>query len=117
MLAFDGMKNRANIQRKTLEYKQLQVERDKAIAEFTMKLATMRSNLIYLEKQIETNNNIIKELTDKQKSMCRLASKKLATPIDVNDSKIELLEQQIELVKNSMTSIAITKGLEVLTTY
>lgn len=117
MLAFDGMKNRANIQRKTLEYKQLQVERDKAIAEFTMKLAGMRSNLLYLDKQIETNNNIIKELTDKQKSIHRLVAKKLATPMDENDVTIELLEQQIELVKNSMTSIAITKGLEVLTTY
>ncbi len=117
MLAFDGMKNRANIQRKTLEYKQLQVERDKAIAEFTMKLAGMRSNLIYLEKQIEANNNIIKELKEKQKSMHRLAAKKLATPMDENDATIELLEQQIELVKNSMTSVAITKGIQVLTTY
>lgn len=117
MLAFDGLKNRANIQTKILEYKQLQVERDKAIAEFTMKLATMRGNLLYLDKQVENNKNIIKELTDKQKSMVRLASKKLATPIDVNDSKIELLEQQIELIKNSMTSSAIAKGLQVLTTY
>lgn len=117
MLAFDGMKNRANIQRKILEYKQLQVERDKAIAEFTMKLATMRGNLLYLDKQVENNKNIIKELTDKQKSMLRLASKKLATPIDVNESKIELLEQQIELIKNSMTSCALTRALQVLTTY
>lgn len=117
MLAFDGMKNRANIQRKILEYKQLQVERDKAIAEFTMKLATMRGNLLYLDKQVENNKNIIKELTDKQKSLHRLAAKKLATPMEENDSKIELLEQQIELIKNSMTSAAITKGLQVLTTY
>lgn len=117
MLAFDGMKNRANIQKKTLEYKQLQVERDKSIAEFAMKIAGMRSNLLYLEKQLETNNNIIKELTDKQKSTHRLVAKKLATPIDENDVTIELLEQQIEQVKNSLTSVAISKGLEVLTTY
>lgn len=117
MLAFDGMKNRANIQHKILEYKQLQVERDKAIAEFTMKLASMRGNLLYLDKQIENNKALIKELTDKQKSIHRLVAKKLAPPIDENDVKIELLEQQIELIKNSVTSTAITKGLQVLTTY
>ena len=117
MLAFDGMKNRANIQRKILEYKQLEVERDKAIAEFTMKLATMRSNLLYLDKQLENNNAIIKELTDKQKSVHRLVSKKLASPIDENDVTIELLEQKIEYIKNSLTSVAITKGIQVLTTY
>lgn len=117
MLAFDGMKNRANIQRKILEYKQLEVERDKSIAEFTMKLATMRSNLLYLDKQLENNNAIIKELIDKQKSVHRLVSKKLASPIDENDVTIELLEQKIEYIKNSLTSVAITKGIQVLTTY
>jgi len=117
MLAFDGLKNRSNIQKKILEYKQLQVERDKSIAELMMKLASMRSNLLYLDKQIENNKKIIKELVDKQKSVNRLAAKKLATPMDVNDVNIELLEQEIEYTKNSITSTAITKGIQVLTTY
>ena len=30
---------------------------------------------------------------------------------------IELLEQEIELTKNSITAIAITKGIQILTTY
>lgn len=117
MLAFDGMKNRSNIQKKILEYKQLQVERDKSIAELMMKLANMRSNLIYLDKQIENNKKIIKELTEKQKSVHRLVSKQLASPIEENEANIELLEQEIELTKNSITAIAITKGIQILTTY
>ena len=117
MLAFDGMKNRSNIQKKILEYKQLQVERDKSIAELMMKLANMRSNLIYLDKQIDNNKKIIKELTEKQKSVHRLVSKQLASPIEENEANIELLEQEIELTKNSITAIAITKGIQILTTY
>ncbi len=117
MLAFDGMKNRSNIQKKILEYKQLQVERDKSIAELMMKLANMRSNLIYLDKQVDNNKKIIKELTDKQKSIHRLVAKQLATPLEENDANIELLEQEIELTKNSITAIAITKGIQILTTY
>ena len=117
MLAFDGLKNRSNIQKVTLEYKQLQVERDKAIAELMTKLATMRTNLIYIDKQVENNKNMIKELTDKQKSVKRLVEKKLASPIEENDVTIELLQAQIELEKNTITSNAIVRGIQILTTY
>lgn len=116
MMLFDGMKNRANIQKIALEYKQLQVERDKAIAQLMIRMATMRSNLIYLDEQIADNNKIIKELTDKEASVRRLVSKRLVSPIEENEARIKLLEQQIELVKNSVTSVAIIRGIQVLTT-
>ena len=112
---FDGLKNNADIHKTALELKQLQVERDKAIAELMTKLAVMRSNLIYIDEQIENNNNSIKELNEKQKSVKKLLSKKVVSPIEANDSKIELLEQTIELEKNSITSIALTRGIEILT--
>lgn len=115
MLLFDGMKNRANIHKTALEYKQLQIERDKAIAQLMTRLATMRSNLVYLDKQIEDNNKIIDELSDKEQSLKRLVSKKLATPIDENEAKIKLLEQHIELEKNSITELAIQRGIQILT--
>ena len=115
MMLFDGMKNRANIHKTALEYKQLQVERDKAIAQLMTRLATMRSNLMFLDKQIEDNNKIIDELTDKEVSMKRLVSKKLASPIEENEAKIKLLEQHIELEKNTITEIAIQRGIQILT--
>lgn len=115
MLLFDGMKNRANIHKTALEYKQLQVERDKAIAQLMTRLATMRSNLMFLDKQIEDNNKIIDELTDKEVSVKRLVSKKLASPIEENEAKIKLLEQHIELEKNTITEIAIQRGIQILT--
>ncbi len=115
-MLFDGLKNRANIQKILLEYKQLQVERDKSIAELTTRLATMRSNLLYLDKQIDSNNKIIDELSDKEVSIKRLASKKLVTPIEENEAKVKLLEQHIELEKNRITSVAILRGIQILTT-
>jgi len=115
VLLFDGMKNRANIHKTALEYKQLQVERDKAIAQLMTRLATMRSNLMFLDKQIDDNNKIIDELSDKELSMKRLASKKLVTPIELNEAKIKLLEQHIELEKNKITEIAIQRGIQILT--
>ena len=115
MMLFDGMKNRANIHKTALEYKQLQVERDKAIAQLMTRLAAMRSNLMFLDKQIEDTNKIIDELTDKEVSVKRLVSKKLASPIEANEAKIKLLEQHIELEKNSITEVAIQKGIEILT--
>ena len=115
MMLFDGMKNRANIHKTALEYKQLQVERDKAVAQLMTRLATMRSNLMYLDKQIDDTNKIIDELTDKDVSMKRLLSKKLVTPIEANEARIKLLEQHIELEKNSITECAIQRGIQILT--
>ena len=115
MMLFDGMKNRANIHKTALEYKQLQVERDKAIAQLMTRLATMRSNLMYIDKQIEDNNKIMDELTDKELSIRRLVSKKLASPIEENEAKIKLLEQHIEYEKNTITELAIQKGIQILT--
>lgn len=115
MPLFDGFRNSANIQKNLLELKQLNVERDKAIAELMTKLATMRSNLIYLDEQINENNQVIDELTDKEKSIHKLASKRLVSPVDENDAKIELLTQQIEYDKNSTTHTAIIRGIQILT--
>lgn len=115
MMLFDGMKNRANIHKTALEYKQLQVERDKAIAQLMTRLAVMRSNLIYLDKQVDETNKMIDELTNKQTSVRRLVSKKLASPIEENEAKIKLLEQHIELEKNSITECAIQRGIQILT--
>ena len=115
MPLFDGFRNSAAIQKTKLELKQLYVERDKAIAQLTAKLANMRSNLIYLDEQLEENHHVVEELTDKSKSVHKLVSKRVVSPIEENDVKIELLNQKIELDKNSITHIAITKGIEILT--
>ena len=75
----------------------------------------MRANLIYLDKQIDVNNDIIKELNDKEKSVRRLVSKRVVSPMDEVDAKVQILEQKIELSKNTITKIAITKGIQILT--
>ena len=93
------------------------IKRDKAIAQFMTRLATMRTNLVYLDKQIEIGNKLSFELEDKQKSIKKLVDKKISTPIEFNESKIKVLEQQIEVEKNSTTAIAITKAIQALTTY
>ena len=113
---FDGMKNRATIEKVKLELQKLHVERDKAIAEFSAKLATLRSNLMYLEEQTEENKKITKVLNDKAKSTHRLVSNRVASPIEENDVKISILEQNIETEKNRITSDAITKSIQILTT-
>ena len=115
MPLFDGFKNSANIKKTALELKQLQVERDKAIAQLSARLAAMRSNLIYLDEQISDNKIILSELTDKEKSVHKLLSKRLISPIEENDVKIEKLNQKIEFEKNSATKVAITKGIQILT--
>lgn len=115
MPIFDGFKNSANIEKTKLELKQLLIERDKAIAQLMTKLANMRSNLTYLDKQITEGSEIINELSDKEKSTRKLASKKIISPIEYNNSKIELLTQKIELEKNIITKDAIIKGIQILT--
>lgn len=115
MPVFDGFKNSANIQKTALELKQLHVERDKAIAQLMARLASMRSNLIYLDEQINENNQIISELTDKERSVKKLASKRIVSPIEENDAMIELLNQKIELEKNSVTQSALVRGIQILT--
>jgi len=115
MPIFDGFKHGAQVERTKLELKQLYVERDKAIAQLTAKLATMRSNLIYLDEQLEENNKTIDELKDKSKSVHKLVTKRVVSPIEENDVKVELLNQQIEFQKNSLTHTSITKGIEILT--
>lgn len=115
MPVFDGFKNSALVHKTEFELKQLNIERDKAIAQLATRLANMRSNLVYLDEKIDENNKIIDELTDKEKSVNKLASKKLVSGIEPNDAKIELLNQQIEYDKNSVTRIAIARGIQFLT--
>jgi outer membrane protein TolC len=115
MPLFDGFKNSANIQKTALELKQLHVERDKAIAQLMTRLTSMRTNLMYLDEQINENNEAIKELTDKEKSMSKLVSNRVVSPIEGNEAKVDLLTQQIELDKNTLTKISIEKGIEILT--
>ena len=44
------------------------IKRDKAIAEWMTRLASMRSNLMYLRDQSDAASNIICELKDKDKA-------------------------------------------------
>lgn len=117
MPIFDGFKNSAEIQTASLELQQQLVKRDKAIAQLMTRLATMRSNLIYLDKQIVVDEKRAAELKDKEKSIKRLTEKRELTPIEHNEAKIELLEQEIELIKNKATTLAIAKAIQALTTY
>ncbi len=115
MPIFDGFRNSANVQKNVLELKQMQIERDKAIAELMAKLANMRSNLMYLDEQITQNNIAINELSAKEKALHRLASQRVISPIEENEAKIELINEKIELEKNSITNISIIRGIEILT--
>lgn len=115
MPLFDGFKNHADIKKTELELKSLQIERDKAMAEYMTRLATLRSNLMYSDAQVNNANLVIKELEEKEKSKNRLLSKKVITPIEMNEAKIETLERRIELEKYRVTSAAIVKSIEILT--
>ena len=115
MPLFDGFRNSALIEKTALELKQLQIERDKAIAQLMTRLATMRANLMYLEEQINENNKAYKQLTDKEKSTHKLVSKKLVSPTDENEAKIDVLNTKIEIEKNTITQNALTRGIQILT--
>ena len=65
---FDGMKNYSQVQRAKMELGQMQVQRDKAIAQWLTRLSTLRGNYLYLGKQIEDNEKILKTLNDKNKA-------------------------------------------------
>lgn len=115
MPLFDGFRNSALIEKTALELKQLQIERDKAIAQLMTRLATMRANLMYLDEQINENNKAYKQLTDKEKSTHKLVSKKLVSPTDENEAKIDVLNTKIEIEKNTITQNALTRGIQILT--
>ena len=90
---------------KKLELEQLYIERDKAIAQLSSRLANMRSNLMYLEEQIYNSNDILNELKEKDKSIKILASKKLVTPIDEAGAKIDILKHEIASKKDTIEII------------
>ena len=115
MPIFDGFKNSSIVQKASLGLEQMKVERDKAVTQYIMRLKVMKNNLAYLEEQIENNKQIINELQDKTNSTSRLASKRLISPIEQNETKIELLNEQIEFEKNMITLTGLTKGLQILT--
>lgn len=117
MPVFDGLKTSALVQKTSLELKKQFIERDKAIAEFMTKLSILRSNLMWLENQVEVNEEIITELKDKENSIQRLVDKKITSPLELNETKIELLEQQIEYEKNASTVLGTLKAIQALTTY
>lgn len=117
MPVFDGFKTSAAVQKASLAYQQQLVQRDKAIANLMTRISSMRSNLMYLENQVEKGNELLEELIDKEKSIKRLAAKQVITPIELNDTRVQVLEQMIDYEKTSSTAIATLKGIEILTTY
>lgn len=117
MPLFDGMKQASVLEKSKLELKKSEVERDKALAELKNRVSTMRSNLHWLDKQIENNQNIIKELADKEVSTNKLLSRRLISPIEANDVKISLLKEKIDYEKNKATEVATLKGIQALTDY
>lgn len=117
MPLFDGMKQSSVVQKAKLELQKAEVERDKALAELKNRISTMRSNLYYLEKQIDNNETIIKELEEKDESTDRMLAKRLVSPIESNEVKISLLKEQVDYERNKATEIATLKGLQTLTVY
>lgn len=117
MPVFDGFKTSANVQKAELDLKKQFIERDKAIAELTNKLSIMRSNLLYLEKEVVVNKETIEELQDKENSYKKLLAKRVISPIELNQAKTELLNQQIEYEKNNITVQALQKAIQTLTKY
>lgn len=117
MPVFDGMKNSSIVQKARYEYEKAFVEKEKALAELKKRISTMRSNLYYVEKQIDNSEVIISELSEKDKNTKKLLSKRLVSPIEANIATIELFKEQIELEKNKTLRTALLKGIEELTTY
>lgn len=117
MPIFDGMKQSSVVQKSKLELQKAEVERDKSLAELRNRISTMRSNLFYLGKQIEHNERIINELTEKEKSAERMLSKRLVSAVDLNEIKIDLLTEKSEYEKNKATEVATIKGIQTLTFY
>jgi len=117
MPIFDGLQNYSDIKKVTLELQQTVVKRDKDIAEWMTRLSTLKSNYFWLSNQIAQNNEIEKELKDKNSSKTRLLDKKLISKIESNDAKIELLESNIEKVKNTTTAVGILNGINALIKY
>jgi len=81
------------------------------------KISIMRGNLFYLEKQAQDSNLAYKELFEKEKSLEKLLDKKVISPIELNESKIETLKQKIEYEKNAITTVAIQKAIQTITSY
>lgn len=117
MPVFDGMKNSSIVQKARYEYEKAFVEKEKALAELKKRISTMRSNLYYVEKQIDNSEVIVSELSEKDKNTKKMLSKRLVSPIEANIATIELFKEQIELEKNKTLRIALLKGIEELTTY
>ena len=117
MPIFDGLQNYSDIKKVTLELQQTVVKRDKDIAEWMTRLSTLKSNYFWLNNQIAQNEEIVKELKDKNTSKTRLLDKKLISKIESNDAKIELLESDIERVKNTTTAVGILNGIQALIEY
>ena len=117
MPIFDGLQNYSDIKKVTLELEQTVVRRDKDMAEWMTRLSTLKSNYFWLNNQIAQNEEITKELKDKNSSKTRLLDKKLISKIEANDAKIELIESDIEKIKNTTTAVGILNGIQALIEY
>ena len=117
MPVFDGMKQAAIVEQARLEYEKSLVEKDKALADIKNRVTTMRTNLYYLEKQLENNSKIINELTEKEENSIKLLAQRIISPIEANQVKIDLLKEKSDFEVNKITKVATLKGIEALTVY
>lgn len=114
MPIFDGFKNLADIKKTELELHNIEIERDKAIAQFLLRIATLKSNLLYIDNKISLDAQNLIQLEKNLKMNSRLQDNKIITPIELNLAKIDLLQQKFLIEKNQLTKSAITKSLQVL---
>lgn len=117
MPVFDGMKQASIVEQARLDYEKSKIEKDKAIADIKNRVTTMRTNLYYLEKQLENNKKIISELTEKEENSKKLLEQRIISPIDLNQVKIDLLKEKNDFEVNKITKVATLKGIEALTVY
>lgn len=114
MPIFDGLQNQANIKRVNLEYQKMQIEKEKAMLQWTTRINALKSNYFYLNEQMKENENILAELNKKGDINKRLLSKRLIGPIDLLNVEIEILEEKSEFLKNKITAASVSKGIEIL---
>jgi len=112
---FDGLRNLANVKRAGFELEQIQIERDKAISEWLIRIASLKSNMLYIDKQLSENKTIIEELEDKYKALARMHSSRLIYLTELNDAEVQLLEQKMDYERNKTAYAGILKAIQILT--
>ncbi len=114
MPIFDGFKNRAAIEKATLEKEKLALQRDDRLAQLKTQAQLYEQQIEGFSVRLQTKATILNKTQDKLTMVSRLSDQQIVDQTQAIKEHIERIKKQLEVDKSLMEGVSALKKLKIL---